>query len=343
MNLRAIAKTKLTIAELENAKLLFRQTKFSAFSQNPEFSNVIGKNSLHILLYDESTFSMIGYALVDIKKKILATISFGPLCADENLFHELADSCIRVLQNYGIKIIRFQPPLLQKNIWQATFEKLQNRFNIFYLPSELNWSTLILDISPPEEILIKSFSENHRRSLKKAKNEELVIEQVSDLNKMNDFAEGLCKMYAARKIPYNSEIEKERLKNLFAFAVEEKNGLILEVRKQTQLLGGIILIKHNNSIFYLIGFSDPDFKNIPVNHLLFLKSFEKAKSFGCNYFDFGGYGRSGQADSQVLNINRFKDGFKGRRIDHPDTILIARNSFYKFIYTNYFKLIKRRK
>lgn len=280
---------------------------------------------------------------MESKKKLLTTISFGPICADENLFPLLAASCIKALQEYGLKIIRFQPPGIQLEILSKTLSHLQEKFTSFSLPSELNWSTLLLDISPSEENLIKSFSENHRRSLKKAKNENLIIEQVTDINEMNNFAKVLCKMYAARKIPNDLEIEKYRLKNLFVFAVEKKNGLILTVKKGTQLLGGIILIKHNNSIFYLMGFSNPDFKNIPINHLLFLKSFECAKSLGCNSFDFGGYGRPGYADNQVLNINRFKEGFKGRRIDFPDTILIAKNSLYEFIYTSYVKIVRRKK
>jgi|GEM_PF-1797676 len=343
MNIRALVKTNLNDTELTEAKNLFVHTPFSAFIQNPEYEKVIGRNALHVLLYSEDLVSIMGYALVEAKKKLLTTISFGPICSDENLFPLLAASCIKALQEYGFKIIRFQPPGIQLKIWNKTLSHLQEKCTSFSLPSELNWSTLILDISLSEEELVKSFSENHRRSLKKAKNENLVIEQVTDIKEMNDFAKGLCKMYGARKIPNDLEIEKERLKNLFVFSVEKKNGLILSVKKGAQLLGGIILIKHNNSIFYLLGFSDPDFKNIPVNHLLFLKSFEWAKSLGCNSFDFGGYGRPGYADNQVLNINRFKEGFKGRRIDYPDTILIAKNSLYQFIYTNYIKLGRRKK
>lgn len=343
MNIRALIKKTLDNTELDQAKNLFSKTSYSAFLQNPEYEKVIGKNALHVLMYNDDSSLMAGYALIEAKKKLLVTISFGPVCIDESLFSFFAISCIKALKDYGFKIIRFQPPLIQLNNWEKTKGGLQKKFVTFSLSSELNWSTLILDISPEKDILIKSFSENHRRSIKKAKNENLMIEEVSDIKNLDGFAEGLCKMYASRKIQHDLKIEKERLKNLFEFVVEKKNGFILEIRKQTQLLGGIVLIRHNKSIFYLLGFSNPDFKNIPVNHLLFLESFDKAKELGCTYFDFGGYGRFGQADTQVLNINRFKDGFKGKRIDYPDTILIAKNSLYKFIYKNYIKIVKRKK
>ena len=343
MNVRAIVKTALDEIELNEIKLLFIHTPFSAFTQNPEFSQVLGSTALHVVLHDEESSSLIGYSLVTTKNKLIATISSGPICADENLFPILVTHCISALHRYGIKIVRIQPPFIQSSTWQATLQNLQKKLISFTLPAELNWSTLLLDISPSEEILIKSFSENHRRSIKKAKNENLIIEEVNDIKNMDGFAEGICKMYAARKIPYNLENEKERLNNLFEFVIKKKNGFILEVRKQTQLLGGVVLIRHNKKIFYLLGFSDPDYKNIPINHLLFLESFEKSKTLGCTYFDFGGYGRSGQADTQVMNINRFKDGFKGKRVDYPDTILIPKNSFYKFIYTNYIKIVRRKK
>lgn len=342
MNFRAVVKSTLNSNELAPAKELFQQTQYSAFVQHPEFDKVIGKNALHVLVFDELN-SLKGYALVEGKKKLLATISFGPLCVDENFFSDIVSSCFRALIAYGFKIIRFQPPFIRTSMWQKASEDLQKQFSFFSISSQLNWSTLVLDISPPEEILLRSFSENHRRSIKKAKNENLIIEQVNDIKQMNNFAEGLCKMYNARSILCNLEIEKEKLKSLFSFAVEKGNGFILVIKQEGKILGGIILIKHNDRIFYLIGFSDPDYKKTPVNHLLFFKSFEIAREAGCDYFDFGGYGREGFADSQVLNINRFKDGFKGKRIDYPDTIFVSKNLLYQLGYRSYMKLMRRKK
>lgn len=338
MSLRALVKNTLDNNELSQAKNLFEQTGFSAFFQHPEYDKVIGENAVHVMVFDELG-SLKGYALAEAKKKLQVTISFGPLCVDENLFSDLMSFCVKGLLEHGFKIIRVQPPFIDFLTWQKTSENIQNQFPVFSLSSQLNWSTLVLDISPPEEILLKSFSENHRRSIKKANTENLIVEQVSNIQQMNSFAEGLCKMYKVRNISCNFVVEKERLKNLFSFAVEKENGLVLVIKKDSQILGGIVLIKHNNTIFYLVGFSDPDCKKIPVNHLLFLKSFEMARKAGCDYFDFGGYGREGFADSQILNINRFKDGFKGKRIDYPDTILIAKNRLYRTFYRNYIKYI----
>jgi hypothetical protein len=340
MNVRAIVKTALDEIELNEIKLLFIHTPFSAFTQNPEFSQVLGSTALHVVLHDEESSSLIGYSLVTTKNKLIATISSGPICADENLFPILVTHCISALHRYGIKIVRIQPPFIQSSTWQATLQNLQKKLISFTLPAELNWSTLLLDISPSEEILIKTFSENHRRSLKKSQNEELVIEEINDVSGMKGFAEGMCKMYSARELPYNLEVENEKLNKLFHYAHGQKNGFILKVTKGEILLGGIITIKHNNVMFYLVGFSDSEYKKIPVNHSLFLKSFEIAKLSGCTFFDFGGYARLENADEQLLKINRFKDGFRGKRIDHPDTILFAKNQFYKFLYINFVKFFK---
>jgi lipid II:glycine glycyltransferase (peptidoglycan interpeptide bridge formation enzyme) len=343
MNISAITKPALDNTELKQAKLLFNSTKHSAGIQNPELSTVIGKNALHVLIYERETSSMIGYALIEIKKKILANISFGPLCADENLFPLIAASFIKAVHDCGIKIIRYQPPFIQLLTWQTTLEYLQRKFISFSLPSEINWSTLILDISPSEENLISSFTGKLRWHLKKAKNQELFVEQAAELKDINGFAEGLCKMYETRQLPHNLEVEKVRLKKIFSFAVEKRNGFILTIKKEAQLLGGAVLIRHNNTIIYLLGYSDPDHKNLPIHHSLFLRSFQLAKLSGCTYFDFGGYARPENADEQLLKINKFKDGFNGKRIDHADTVLIAKNSLYKFIYTIYIKIVKRKK
>lgn len=341
MSLRALVKSNLDATELNQAKLLFNSTSFISGIQNPELSTVIGKNALHILIYGDDNFSIIGYALVEIKKKVLATIPFGPLCADKHLFPLLANACVKALQDYGIKIIRYQPPFLNPATWQATVAPLQGKFISFSLPSELNMSTLILDISPSEEKLINSFSAKHRWSIRKAeKDDKLIIEQVVEPKDIDGFAEGFCKMYAARKLPFDLEVEKERIKNLYEFNIKKGNGLILRMKSGSQLLGGIILIRHKNTMIYFLGFSDPDHKNIPIHHSLFLKAFEIAKLSGCTYFDFGGYARPENADEQLLKINKFKDGFNGKRIDHPDTILFAKNLFYKFLYIYFVKFFK---
>lgn len=341
MNFRAEVKNVLDSNELVQAKALFEQTEYAAFIQNPEYDQVIGTNALHVLVFDEST-CVRGYALVEAKKKLLATISFGPLCHGEEIFFEVVSSCFNALLRYGFKIIRFQPPFINSSTWRKTQENLYKTFPVFLIPSQINWSTLVLDISPGQEILFQSFSENHRRSINKAKKENLKVEIVSNKNQMDGFAEGLCKMYHSRSIPYNLNSEKEHLNNLFSFAVEKGNGLVLVIKKDGNMLGGIILIIHNNKIFYLVGFSDPDYKKIPVNHLLFFESFGIAKNAGCNSFDFGGYGRDDQAGKQVLNINRFKDGFKGTRIDYPDTIFVSKNSFYQLGYVSYLKWNRRK-
>ena len=141
MSLRALVKPNLDATELNQAKLLFNNTSFISGIQNPELSTVIGKNALHILIYGDDNFSIIGYALVEIKKKVLATIPFGPLCADKHLFPLLANACVKALQDYGIKIIRYQPPFLNPTTWQETVAPLQGKFISFSLPSELNMST----------------------------------------------------------------------------------------------------------------------------------------------------------------------------------------------------------
>ena len=340
MNIRAKLKTSLNSAELNQAKLLFNRTPYSAGIQNPELPTVIGKNTLHVLIYENDNFSMIGYVLVEVKRKILATISFGPLCTDENSFPMLATACIKMLLDYGIKIIRYQPPFIQLPIWETSLNHLQQKFTSFSLPSEINWSTLILDISPSEDDLIKSFTGKLRWHLKKAISQELFVEQATELKDINGFAEGFCKMYEARNLPNNLEVERERLKALFAFTVEKRNGFILTIKKESQLLGGAVLIRHNNTTIYLLGYSDPEHKNLPIHHSLFLKAFEIAKLSGCTYFDFGGYARPKNADEQLLKINKFKDGFRGKRIDHPDTILFAKNRFYKFLYINFVRFFK---
>ncbi|HUZ60252.1 MAG TPA: GNAT family N-acetyltransferase [Hanamia sp.] len=340
MNIRALVKTTLNDTEITGVKNLFAQTPFSAFIQNPEYEKVIGRNALHVLLYSEDLVSIMGYALVEAKKKLLTTISFGPICSDENLFPLLADSCIKALQEYGFKIIRFQPPDIQIEFWNKTLSHIQEEFTSFSLPSELNWSTLLLDITPSMEELVKSFSGNHRRNIQKAQKANLIIEKVTELGEMEAFSKGLKKMYSARGIASATNFEIESLKALFNYTKQLKNSFILKAMHGEIMIGGIVIVLHNNTAFNLMGFADPEYRKIPINYPLILRSIEIAKTFGLNVFDFGGIGRPGQADNQVLKINEFKEGFGGKKIDYPNTIVIAKNFLYKFLYTYYIQFRK---
>jgi lipid II:glycine glycyltransferase (peptidoglycan interpeptide bridge formation enzyme) len=332
MELKVTSAEKVSALQIGQLKALFTHCRYASYAQSPTFGESYAGYARYVLVTHPETGELLGYAMAKVQGIVLATLTFGPVCAHEHLFGDCLRACVKELFRLGIKVVRIQPPAVDRALWQEGLRTLKD-LHVIRGSSELNWSTRILDITPSSNALLKSFSENHRRSIRKGIAAGLVCSELTGEEELRAFATGYCNMYRYRKLPVDFENELRQLKQLFK--ITRSDGFIWQVKKGGVLLGGIVLLLENKKIFYLQGFSDPAFRKTPAHHLLFFTAIEAARDRGYTHFDFGGYGREGQADEQVVNINRFKDGFRGERIDHPDTVMLAQSRMYGALYKTY--------
>ena len=106
------------------------------------------------------------------------------------------------------------------------------------------------------------------------------------------------------------------------------------------MVGGLCISYEGNTAFYNKGYSHPDHRNLPVNHIGFYEVIRRAKEKGLKYFDLGGYGINLKEDDQVNAINRFKDGFGGTLVYYPQTLTIYTTPVSKLLFSLYKRLKK---
>jgi len=292
---------------------------------------------LYLLAYRQD--KLIGYACVKIKKSVLATVSFGPLVRDADDYEEVCAATVNACTYKGVLMMKIFPPFssVKNTPIQLPFAKLKSEQS----DEDFNWASLLLPLDRPMEEIFSGFSENHKRSIRKAQKINLSTAEITTEEEINLFAEQYTKMYKIRELPVDLDEAKLSFQRLFTFFKEQKTGIFLAVKSDKGgMIGGLCISYQGNAAFYHKGYSHPDFRQLPINHLAFYDAINLAKAKGLKYFDFGGYGLNLSPEDQVNGINRFKDGFGGHLVTYPQTLTIYTTPISKLMHSIYQKFRK---
>jgi len=117
-------------------------------------------------------------------------------------------------------------------------------------------------------------------------------------------------------------------------------------------LASAILLKYNDTFYYIFGASSNEKRNLMAPYLLHLAIIQKAKELDCKHYDFWGiappankgsgkescyHNYCWQADHELTGVSRFKAGFGGRLLEYPQAQEIILDPFkYKI-----FSLLKK--
>tara|TARA_B100000780_G_C21094739_1_gene441419 strand:- start:759 stop:1715 length:957 start_codon:yes stop_codon:yes gene_type:complete len=214
----------------------------------------------------------------------------------------------------------------QKNNTKLTFEKEALSFLINQLPkanisviklhhsmqnilpfvwngfrSSVKYTYILKDIYKKESGLLENLSSNTRKNIKKAE-KKLQVYESEDVSKLYE----LLNMTFQRqnlKVPYSKEV----LHNLFRTC--QSNGackILMAKDYMGNIHSGILLIWNDKTVYYLVGGSNPLFRNSEAMTLIMWESVKFASSFA-KEFDFEG--------TMVESIERFIRGFGATQ--HP--------------------------
>lgn len=86
----------------------------------------------------------------------------------------------------------------------------------------------------------------------------------------------------------------------------------------------------HDTAFYLAGYAHPNHRKLPINHLAFYNAIEYSQSKQIENFDLGGYALN-TINEQLININKFKNGFNGNIVNNPNTLYFVNSLFLKKI------------
>ena len=125
--------------------------------------------------------------------------------------------------------------------------------------------------------MFENLSSGTRKNIKKAQKivEVSESEDVSELFKLIQLTFNRQRI----KVPFNDI----QLLNLHNCCKEKKSSKILLAKdKDNNIHSGILLIWNNNTVYYLIGGSNPNFRNSEAMSLLMWESIKFASSFAKN-------------------------------------------------------------
>ena len=143
--------------------------------------------------------------------------------------------------------------------------------------STVKYTYILKDILKKEATLLENLSSGTRKNIKKAQKivEISESEDVSELFNLIQLTFNRQRM----KVPFNDT----QLLNLYNCCKEKKSCKILLAKdKENNIHSGILLIWNHNTVYYLIGGSNPNFRNSEAMSLVMWESIKFASSFAKN-------------------------------------------------------------
>lgn len=258
------------------------------------------------------------YTAVFEYKKVEARIVFGPICHNAD---DVVEIILEVIRYYKAKNYLNLQVLLGMSVGtESTYVQYslykKHRFKTFI--DKFNKGTLRLKLSgKSDEELLKGFSENHRRAIKKAIKNNLVCRVLQTPSEISEFAKGYYEMYKKRGLKHSLENCDRSFSSIFNLLQSEGKGFFMGVFEQDKMVGGVLMLFRGEVAEYFRGFSLPDERKLPINHITFYEAMKLVKQKDIPYFDFGGYNMLVDENDQVFHINKFKKGFNGEYFFYP--------------------------
>jgi len=329
--MRKALKMKIEVVHFSRKILL--KGNLAKFLENfPEISIEQNPFLVEWVRYGERVYSVIvedgeeiiAYSNFILKYKKLATFYFGPLILNQDKIQQIFDLIFDKLNAMGIWQIKFVGLPINNTIVQ----KLSYNYEVdLNNPKEFNWATRNIDLRKPIEEIENGYAENLKRNIKKAATNGLRTLKVTDSKDVFKIANGYCDMYIEKGLKVNRDATIQQFIGIFELLEKspERGYMYKIVSGLGKIVGGMILLRQGDSIFYFRGYSNRDIK-MPINHIGFSDAIRNAKDDGYKFFDFGGHSLDNQ-NTQLNGINRFKEGFGGEiRIFNP-TIVVHLNKF----------------
>ncbi|MDO8570915.1 MAG: peptidoglycan bridge formation glycyltransferase FemA/FemB family protein [Candidatus Daviesbacteria bacterium] len=207
-------------------------------------------------------------------------------------------------------------------------------------------STIYIDINKSENKILSGFSENARRNIKKAQNNNLEIKIISLKDSDRDlqfkkFYSLLSNLTHLKKfyIPGHSEFHKKMMafknSSYILFAYHNVIAIRRKPEKQSsQPVAAVWLgILEDRAVYMNTGITKVGYETL-ANYLLVWESIKFAKSKKLPIFDFEGIydPRFPKERKSWKNFSEFKKRFHGNVIEYPGSFIKIYNPVYKLLY-----------
>jgi len=287
-----------------------------------EFQQNLGRFCWKLKIKNEKFKNGIGAALV-IKyqlpmKKNYLYCPRGPIFkeSDEEAIKIFLEKIKEIAEKEKSIFLRFEP-LSQLTIINYQLQKVKD-----VQPPK----TILLDLTKSEEEILKEMHPKTRYNIRLAEKKGVRVKISQTDEEIETFLKILEKTAIRDKFRPHPPFYYRKLLKL------DKNFVKLFLAEyQGKIIAGNLMIFFANTVTYLHGASDNQYRNVMAPHLLHWRAIKEAKRLCFKYYDFWGID-----EKKWPGVTRFKKGFvsskTGIEISYPGTFDLVFNKFWYKLY-----------
>lgn len=205
----------------------------------------------------------------------------------------------------GISFLRISPLVSEETLSDYLHKNHFINSPIHNLDAEICW---VLDISKPEEVLLKEMRKSHRYLIRKAQTLDIKLIRTKNINDIDKFIP-LYKQLSQIKhfIPHKGVREE-----FITFSKDNEEVLFL-VEYQGKIIAGALIAFIGDMAIYRHSASDKNYNNIPASYLIQWEAIKEAKKRGLRFYNFWGIALSDSPHHPWKGLTLFKTGFGGEK------------------------------
>jgi len=198
---------------------------------------------------------------------------------------------------------------------------------------------VLLDISKPEEELIKNFSSKTRYNTKLASRKGVNVRLENTNSGFEQFYQLLSETAKRQNFLIHS---KKYYKNAYEIFSNAGKANILIAYYQDKPLVAWMLFNNEHTIYYPYGGSSNEHRNLMASNLIAWEAIKLGKKLGTSVFDM--WGATSNKDSAWWGFTRFKLGYGGDLVEYmPSYDFVINSSVYhtfNLAYNTFWKIRK---
>lgn len=182
--------------------------------------------------------------------------------------------------------------------------------------------TVIIDLNLSEEALLSKMHHKTRYNIRLAEKKGLSFVEKNDLKAFWELLKNTAKKDNFSTHPYHSY---EKLLEFFNTG-ELQTKIVFEMNEDTPLAGAILLT-YGDTVYYLHGAMNRDYKSWMAPYLMHWEIMRWAKASGYHYYDLWGIDAN-----RWPGVTRFKLGFGGQEVEYPGSFDMPISKIWYLIY-----------
>ncbi len=184
--------------------------------------------------------------------------------------------------------------------------------------------TIVLDISRPEDELLKQMHSKARYNIRLAQKKEIEIKQSHNQELIAVFIDLLEKTAKRDKFYLHPKEYYHKILNILG---EQGTAKLFLAYYQNKVIAANLIYFFGQTAVYAHGASDYDYRQLMAPYLLQWRAICQAKQQGFKYYDFNGID-----DKKWPGVTRFKKGFGGQEMSYSGAFDLVFNRFWYFGY-----------